>query len=354
MMAMMQSYLHSNTPMPNTGLKNASQRQLPFSTHTFISHRHRHSFKVLPDQGMKSRRSFVGPVSAAQQQESTSNGSPHLAPFPEDYPQAIKQAQAATLAALANGAKLIEIEFPSASLSSVAGDAEGANEMTYSSQHLRQFTRAFKDSAASTRIFFPDKEEMVMAKRGKTKDPNAGSWDIDAVWDSTAFQLDYLSEPNFLLDIGIDLQKFNPADRVSASDELLIMAYPHFDPREMIAVDRVYREAARDRGIPIIMFNAELERCRGGYYPALFYPQIARLTRDLLPLIESSFYIHNFKGAGGGAVFRCYPGPWQVLLRMQDGMMVVHTQEERPTLKEVALEILPRAVRKFQQQQQRG
>ena len=39
-----------------------------------------------------------------------------------------------------------------------AGDAEGANEMTYSMGYLRQFCRSFQQNAAATRIFFPDKK----------------------------------------------------------------------------------------------------------------------------------------------------------------------------------------------------
>jgi len=43
-------------------------------------------------------------------------------------------------------------------------------------------------------------------------------------------------------------------------------------------------------------------------------------------------------------LFRAYPGPWQVLRRNPldpEETVVVWTGEERPTLKEVALEILP-------------
>ena len=46
-------------------------------------------------------------------------------PFPQDYNQAVRQAQAAVQAALADGATLLEVEFPTASIASVAGDAEG-------------------------------------------------------------------------------------------------------------------------------------------------------------------------------------------------------------------------------------
>lgn len=150
--------------------------------------------------------------------------SPKLVPFPEEYPQAIRQAQDATQAALAEGATLIEIDFPTSSLSGVAGDAEGANEMTFSLQYLRQYARIFQQNAATTRIFFPDQSEMRVAMQGKGKDPNAGSWDIDPVFEQTSFKLDYLTKPSGLLDIGIDLSNFNPADRAKESDTLFIAA----------------------------------------------------------------------------------------------------------------------------------
>lgn len=143
-------------------------------------------------------------------QHPTAAATRHLQPFPGDYNQAVRQAQGAAAAALADGASLVEVEFPTASLVAVAGDAEGetrawlaawlagwagylaggaglggvpaarcqaggpcfaprlvlprrlarpaagANEMTYSLQHLRQFMRGWKDQAGTTRIFFPD------------------------------------------------------------------------------------------------------------------------------------------------------------------------------------------------------
>lgn len=44
-----------------------------------------------------------------------------------------------------------------------------------------------------------------------------------------------------------------------------------------------------------------------------------------------------------GVLFRCYPGPYVVMRRYQDDLRVVHTQETMPTLKQVAVEILPNA-----------
>ena len=52
----------------------------------------------------------------------------------------------------------------------------------------------------------------------------------------------------------------------------------------------------------------ELDRIRSGYYPSLFYPKIRKLAKNLLPQVETIFYIHNFKGSGGGAL----PPRWQL------------------------------------------
>jgi hypothetical protein len=154
------------------------------------------------------------------------------------------------------------------------------------------------------------------------------------------------------MDLGLDLSGFSPASLVAPTDDLFVAAYPHFDPREMMAVEKLWLQAAKkpndnnssSSDIPIITFNAELDRIRTAYYPPLFYPGVGRLAKEMLPLFERAYYIHNFKGAGGGALFRCYPGQWQVFARGREGgVRLVHAQDAAPTLKEVALEILPRA-----------
>jgi len=256
--------------------------------------------------------------------------SANLVPFPSDYGQAMKQAQDATRAAINDGHRLLEVEFPTSSLYGVAGDAEGANEMTYSSQYLRQFCRVFLEDADHTRIFFPDYKEMLT---------QSGS---EAVWEQTKFSLDYLTKPSGLLDIGVDISGYDPVSHVNSMDTTFVAAYPSFDPRELVAADKIWQyacAATEKDGRPrtFVFFNAELDRLRSNYYPSMFYPKMAKLSKEMIPQIQSTYYIHNFKGAQGGILFRAYPGPWQVLLRLQNGSTkVVHTQESKPTLKAVS------------------
>lgn len=260
--------------------------------------------------------------------------------FPTDYADAISQAQAATKAALADGHELIEIEFPAAGLSSVSGDGEGGNEMTYSLGYLRSFCRIFQDQAATTRIYFPDQKEMWMAAGTSGQDGK----DADAVFGTTAFQLDYLTRPSFLHDIGLGaFDKVDVSKGVQDSDIRFVVAYPHFNIGEMVAVEEVYNERIKGTSRPLIIFNGELDRIRSGYYPPFFYPGLARMAKDWLTQFCTAFYIHNFKGKQPGVLYRQYPGSWQVFRRegpQLSELRLIHEQNDMPTLKSVSLDIL--------------
>ena len=67
-------------------------------------------------------------------------------------------------------------------------------------------------------------QEMEVAQTGKGVEEEDGP-----VFDVTKFQLDYLTTPSGLLDIGIDLTKVDISTRTRKTDELYIIAYPHFN-----------------------------------------------------------------------------------------------------------------------------
>ncbi|KAI3792907.1 hypothetical protein L2E82_06800 [Cichorium intybus] len=251
-------------------------------------------------------------------------------PFPGDYEELLDQAKEATQVALKGGVQLMEIEFPTAGLESVPGDGEGGIEMTGSMQLIREFCDLLvvPEKATKTRIFFPEANEVQFARK--------------SAFGGASFKLDYLTKPSFFQDFGF-VEKVKMVDRVKEEDELFIVGYPYFNVNEMLVVEELYREAVAATARQMIIFNGELDRIRSGYYPSFFYPKLAELSKTLFPMMETVYYIHNFKGRNGGALFRCYPGPWKVLRRLGNRYVCVHQQEEMPTLKEVALDILPSA-----------
>ncbi|XP_049362309.1 uncharacterized protein LOC125826996 [Solanum verrucosum] len=251
-------------------------------------------------------------------------------PFPKDYTELLQQAKEATELALKDNRQLMEIEFPTAGLGSVPGDGEGGIEMTGSIQLIREFCDllVIPEKATKTRIFFPEANEVKFARQ--------------SIFGGASFKLDYLTKPSFFEDFGFT-EKVKMADRVKPEDELFIVAYPYFNVNEMLVVEELYKEEVSNTSRKLIIFNGELDRIRSGYYPPFFYPKLAALSKTLFPKMETVYYIHNFKGRNGGVLFRCYPGPWKVFRRVGSTYICLHQQESMPSLKEVALDILPSA-----------
>ncbi|XP_060207749.1 protein LPA3 [Lycium barbarum] len=250
--------------------------------------------------------------------------------FPKDYNELLQQATEATELALEDNKQLMEIEFPTAGLGSVPGDGEGGTEMTGSMQLIREFCDllVIPEKATKTRIFFPEANEVKFARQ--------------SVFGGASFKLDYLTKPSFFEDFGFT-EKVKMVDRVKPEDELFIVAYPYFNVNEMLVVEELYKTAVSNTSRKLIIFNGELDRIRSGYYPSFFYPKLAALSKTLFPKMETVYYIHNFKGRNGGVLFRCYPDPWKVFRRVGNTYICLHQQESMPSLKEVALDILPPA-----------
>ncbi|XP_050131545.1 uncharacterized protein LOC126607886 isoform X3 [Malus sylvestris] len=230
--------------------------------------------------------------------------------FPSDYSELIEQARNATELAVKDNKQLMEIEFPTSGLESVPGS-------------FRQLIYVY-----SSFQFFPEANEVKFAR--------------ESIFDGASFKLDYLTKPSFFEDFGF-VEKVKMIDRVKPEDELFLAAYPYFNVTEMLVVEELYREAVQNTSRKLIIFNGELDRIRSGYYPPFFYPKLAALSKSLFPFMETVYYIHNFKGRHGGTLFRSYPGPWKVFRKVRNGYVCLHQQEAMPSLKEVALDILPSA-----------
>uniref|UniRef100_A0A0D9YLS9 DUF1995 domain-containing protein n=1 Tax=Oryza glumipatula TaxID=40148 RepID=A0A0D9YLS9_9ORYZ len=268
------------------------------------------------------------------------------AEFPSDYTELLAQAKEAAESAFKDGKQLLEIEFPTAGLQSVPGDSEGGIEMTGSMLLIREFCDRFvpAEKATRTRIFFPEANEVSFARQ--------------SAFEGCSLKLDYLTKPSLFEDFGFTT-KVKMSDRVRPEDEIFLVAYPYFNVNEMLVVEELYKEAIVSTDRKLIIFNGELDRIRmlvtflnkreaalmmfENNYPPFFYPKLAELSKTFLPKLETVYYIHNFKGLKGGTLFRCYPGPWKVLRNIGGSFFCLHEQEEMPSLKEVALDILPSA-----------
>lgn len=88
----------------------------------------------------------------------------------------------------------------------------------------------------------------------------------------------------------------------------------------------------------MVVINGALDKVRGGYYPGVFFPKLARTDR-FYQNFESAFYLKPISDKGVyGWLYRMYPEPWQVVLQSRkekDGEMfiedsVVYVSDNRP------------------------
>ena len=270
---------------------------------------------------------------------------------------AIRQAQEAVKQAIADGHAIIEVDFPVTSLNGVNGDGEGQNEMNANLKMMRQFLNAWRSESEGVRIFFPDNKEAQIAKSGLSMDPNAGRSAMEATFSDTRYKMSYLTKQNVAFSLAtalfgseVRLDQWSPADFVKDTDRLIVIAYPSFNPKEELAATlEIYNRKAKDLQIPIVIFNGELDRVRGGYYSTFLNPTFARIEKELMPIVFPAYYLHNFKGSRPGSLFRSYPGPFEVYRRnilKELGSPGAHvgpiwSGEIMPSLKQVSLEILP-------------
>ena len=249
--------------------------------------------------------------------------------FPDSLPLAVRGAREAAGRLLEDGGLLLEVEIPASAINSVPGDGEGVNEMTASGQQALEFALGLwrGSEVERLRVFFPDEGEMKLA---------AG--DAEG-WPAAGFRLDYLTRPTVLLDVGLDILKTPIAERCQQDDAAFICPYPSFNVNEILAVRELSDTVAAAAKKPIVVFNGEIERLRSGYYPGVFYPKLARLSKEWLPGFEAAYYLRNFKGSRPGALFRAYPGPWQVWSRSPGepgDMRLLHEQSDVLSLREAA------------------
>jgi hypothetical protein len=76
------------------------------------------------------------------------------------------------------------------------------------------------------------------------------------------------------------------------------------------------RQTVEPRGGAQIVVNGELFKLRQGglmgYYPDFIFPKLAEARKRMMPKMVTAYYLRVFRGPPIGALYRSYPGPWQV------------------------------------------
>ena len=186
----------------------------------------------------------------------TSSNPPDVpaAVIPKSLPQATEQAQAAVQAALKDGYTRIQVEMaiPEIKHQPIA----------------EQFLEIF--AGQQFKVFFPDAGAAALARRD---------------WNNPDFVVRGLGEL---------------VAPIEADDDLYLIVNP--SSIEVATVESMCNEAA-DR--PVVLLNPQLEDVA-----IVGIGYAARQLRDrFLSQIETCYYVRPLENA---AVYRCYPGPWQI------------------------------------------
>jgi hypothetical protein len=85
-----------------------------------------------------------------------------------------------------------------------------------------------------------------------------------------------------------------------------------------------------------VVINGNLDRLRNGYYPGIFYPGLARVSKEFYSRAEQALYLSPIAVGGvrfGAWLARAAPGPWEVLVRGPNGYDVVQSTDKEPPAK---------------------
>ncbi|KAK4523119.1 hypothetical protein GAYE_PCTG36G1010 [Galdieria yellowstonensis] len=108
---------------------------------------------------------------------------------------------------------------------------------------------------------------------------------------------------------------------------LVVILNPGFQVQEWFQVERFCNYQ-----VPVILFNADLDKLRGGYYPRFLYPKLHATKDKCLTKFEPVYYVRFFVN---GALIRRYPNPWQIVYEEKGRLYCILEKKERPDFQTV-------------------
>lgn len=291
------------------------------------------------------------------------------------------RAKTAVDAAVRDGTKLLEIEFPPLiggdKSKSQFDDFDNVQELDRNKDWTMLFAPMFLGEEAGatygdgkTWLIFPDLKECELARaewagqRYRTAtfttieaatDHLAGEGSYDAPWGSNL-----VSGVSKLMggengDAGL-LGDQNALDTLTAGENspsvlsLVIQPGNGGPVEDWVNCEKMHLASAEST---MVIVNGALDKVRGGYYPAFAFPKLAATVDRFYNNFESVFYLKPISDKGVyGWLYRVYPEPWQVVLQTvkedNRGQMfiedsVVYTSDERPAYNDAVAKLVAAA-----------
>jgi len=213
----------------------------------------------------------------------------------------LRRASDGTKQLLKDGSKLVEVEFPA----NRKNDLSLAETQDTNLQFAMDFVTIFENEKKNLWVVLPDKNEVYRAR------PRFG--------ESLPFTLTSIGG---LMDAKPDVQP-----------TLMVVVSPGFNIDEYINLVKVVAQAGMP---PVVVINGNLDRLRNGYYPGIFYPGLARVSKEFYSRAEQALYLSPIAVGGvrfGAWLARAAPGPWEVLVRGPNGYDVVQSTDKEPPAK---------------------
>jgi len=320
----------------------------PLAGHSVLPALRLHSQTLSKAQVVQNRRARAQAQAQAQDAtihmkqsapSSSTKEDSRLEPPPATFFQAIKQAQAAVSKAIADGERLLEVEFPPLPAEQMESSSTSSYDVSDANFRLAlDFVKRFVEDGFGTVVLaLPDlvEKDRLVQMCGDSEYPMEGVR-IGSVCDR--FQQNLFEQ--------IWLKK-EPVEVIRPDDGMFVILGA--TAQELPDVERLV-EKVGDR--PVIFFNLKLDVSRGDLgLPA--FPSKAMHFRFLSKILPAyylrtrgysrSIPVPPFLVNYSGALYKVYPQKWQVLLdnnaageRSGDSSYIrVATFDERPSLGEV-------------------
>jgi hypothetical protein len=199
---------------------------------------------------------------------------------------------------LADGKQLVEIDFPFRK-----SDPGAAETLDLSIDFASKFIDSFRSYGQGLWFLLPDKREAISYRKRVLGN----------------------GTPSFTLG-AIDVF---PKD---SSPSLIVVVNPGFNVDEWINIPKILEQTSSSA--PVVIINGNLARLRNGYYPAIFYPGLDRVSKSFYSRATQAMCLAPISVAGSRQAcwsVRIYPSPWSIVVRSPTSATsfeVVHTADK--------------------------